>query len=93
MIFDQGVNWGPYAAVKKVQQVLNKYFLKGLDEDGDMGPKTIAAINSVDVRKLIVYYVSDQQDQYVSIVKRDISQLEYLAGWLNRTQSLLELIW
>ncbi len=93
MIFDQGVNWGPYQAVKNVQQVLNKYFLKGLVEDGDMGPKTLEAINSTDTRKLIVYYVSDQQDKYVSIVKKNISQLENLAGWLNRTQSLLELIW
>lgn len=48
IVFDHAVNAGVSRAGKMVQAILNTTFRKGLSIDGIIGPKTIAALNSVD---------------------------------------------
>ena len=93
MMLDQGCNRGTIIPVKDLQGVLNKYFMKNLVIDGEFGPLSANAARESDMTKLIVYYVSDCQDRYNDIIRRDPSQAVFAVGWGNRTQSLLELIW
>ena len=82
-IFDQGVNRGPSAAVKQVQTVLNVNGFS-LAIDGDMGPKTIAAVNKVDPLIFLREYRQYCALSYADICVRNNSQIVFLKGWLNR---------
>lgn len=52
IVFDHGVNAGISRAAKMLQMILNVKFDKDLAVDGAIGPKTIAALNSVDQAQL-----------------------------------------
>lgn len=92
LLFDQGVNRGPQTAVMELQAVLNRYFGKNLAVDGDLGAKTIEAIESVNILDLYNEFIQNAQDDYVSIVKNNESQLVFLAGWINRSQKLMDAV-
>ena len=60
-IFDSAVNQGQGTAVKIAQEAFNSTATKKIDEDGDWGPETLAAINSQDP----LFFVSAFQAQRV----------------------------
>lgn len=84
MLFDFGVNAGTGTAVKLAQIVV------GTTPDGRMGPKTLAALNSIDPAVFVPTYSLAKIARYRDIVKRDRTQIKFLVGWLNRALSEAE---
>lgn len=79
MLFDFGINSGVGTAVKLAQIVA------GTTPDGRMGPKTIAALNSIDPAVFVPTYSLAKIARYRDIATRDRSQLRFILGWINRT--------
>lgn len=68
--------------ITEVQKIL------GVAVDGIVGPKTIAAVNSRDPRRLFAS-IKDARRKFINdIVKRSPSQKVFLKGWLRRLDSL-----
>jgi lysozyme family protein len=76
--FDSAVNYGVGRASKMLQAVL------GVDQDGAIGPATLAAARAMSTALLRARYLVARYRFYESIVNRDRSQLAFIAGWLNR---------
>lgn len=66
------------AIIKKVQALV------GAKADGIVGPKTIAAINAADQKKLHADIKSARREYFESVVRKRPSSKIYLKGWLNR---------
>ena len=81
LIADHNVNGGYKVIEKAVQRVLNAKFNKGLTVDGVFGPKTLAAINSVDQQILFNGIKAERETIYYSIGG------QFLEGWLNRLEN------
>lgn len=81
------VDWywmsGP-TAVRRVQRLV------GVQTDGIIGPKSIAAIN-IKGEGLAQDIYDDRRCFYEEIVARRPSQRKFLRGWLNRLNALMEL--
>lgn len=86
IILDQAINRGVAAVTKRLQRLL------GVEIDGIMGPQTIAAINSCEPRPFGIRFVFDSQMAYCDICVKDPSQLQFLRGWIKRSQELLLLL-
>ena len=91
IVFDQAVNVGVSAAIKRLQSAYNS----GLPEtplirDGVMGPKTLRAINRDPTKQLIIQFVALTYLYYANIVVRKPSQAAFLMGWLKRANTYLE---
>jgi lysozyme family protein len=78
-IFNFGVNTGTRIAVKLAQIVV------GVEPDGDVGPKTLEALNNISEDVFIPTYTVAKIARYRDIVKRDRTQQKFLLGWLNRS--------
>ena len=78
-LFDFGVNAGLKTAAKLAQIVA------GTTPDGQIGPKSIDAINAVDPDLFVARYALAKLARYRDIVTRDRSQQKFLLGWINRT--------
>lgn len=71
--------WGSGAwGIKIPQRIL------GLTQDGVVGPKTIAAVNSQDQKVLFEKIFAARVKFLNDIVKNDSSQKRFIKGWLNR---------
>lgn len=92
-LMDQGVNRGTGTAITMAQVMMNRQSGAKLAEDGVLGPKTRAAIDSLDAHFFCREYIQLAQHGYVDIVKRKESQLVFLTGWMNRTHILQDLVW
>lgn len=57
----------------------------GVTPDGSFGPRTVAAINTLDPEKFVLAYALSKITRYRDIVQRDRTQIKFLLGWLNRT--------
>ena len=57
-----------------------------LSVDGKIGPKSIEALNKVNVYDFMLYFLDRQQDRYASIVRDNRTQASFIAGWINRSQ-------
>ena len=82
ILFDQAVNRGVGAAVKQAQQVL------GVTVDGGVGPKTLAALNSIPDTTFIPKFLAMAENSYKAIVANNPSQSVFLKGWMNRVEHL-----
>lgn len=78
-LFDFGVNAGTGTAIKLAQIVV------GTTPDGQIGPKTLAAINAHDPDLFMARYALAKLARYEQIVTRDSSQRAFLLGWVRRT--------
>lgn len=78
-LFDFAVNTGSRVAVKLAQVVA------GTSPDGTMGPRTVAAINSIDPDRFVLAYAMAKVARYAGICNRNKSQKKFLLGWINRT--------
>ena len=83
-IFDWAVNSGG-KGIKKAQIVANK-FGANLIVDGIVGNKTLEAINNINPEAFLKEYHEMQRTFYKNLVAKDITQEDFLKGWLNRVE-------
>lgn len=76
--FDGCVNHGIRNASIFLQRAL------GVEQDGKIGPITIAAANSIDSQELCRRICDIRHSFYQSIVRNKPSQARFLNGWLGR---------
>jgi len=80
---DFGVHSGPMVAIRHLQAIL------GVEVDGILGPKTLAAIPNHDMRWLCQELVKSRVLMIGRIVAKSPSQAKFLNGWLTRVLSFL----
>jgi lysozyme family protein len=85
VVFDFAVNAGTGRAVKTLQQAI------GVVADGIIGPRTRAAINGANLKKLINDYSDERIDFYQGIVARKPDQARFINGWLRRVEEARQL--
>lgn len=85
-VFDMVVNMGPRQTGKIVQRACN-YFGKGLVVDGIMGPKTFAAVNSLNEDKLIREIRFNHAKFYLDLIEQRPTLAKFKNGWLRRACS------
>lgn len=83
IIADGAVNGGEEPIGKIVQRILNNTFNKNLLVDGDIGPVTAKAINSVDQKVLFDKIKQGRIDYYNAIGG------SFLNSWLTRLKSFV----
>jgi len=82
MHFDCAVNMGTGRAAKFLQTAV------GVEPDGAIGPKTIAAVNCTDPKVVIEKYAAAREARYNAIVAANASQAKFLKGWLRRNDEV-----
>jgi lysozyme family protein len=82
-LIDFGVNSGPSIAIKKLQQVV------GTEQDGVLGPETLAAVNSCHADDVNTSLVILRVKMIGQIVVKNPAQLRFLNGWLDRALQFL----
>lgn len=82
-LIDDAVLSGVRTAVTTLQQAV------GVDPDGILGPKTIAAAHAEDGQWLLVRLVQRRAHRLARIVERNHFQAKYIVGWIDRTLSML----
>jgi lysozyme family protein len=82
-VFNFAVNTSAYGepklAVKLAQLVV------GVTPDGDLGPKTLAALNAFNPELFLARFALAKVARYAAICNKDRSQSRFLLGWLNRS--------
>jgi type VI secretion system secreted protein VgrG len=84
IVFDHAWGAGNGRAVKKLQRILNEHFGNNLAVDGIMGPKTLAATNAAEPKKLFNLYWDARADYYEYITNVNTKLKVFLKGWMNR---------
>ncbi len=79
-VFDAAVNVGSHRAILWLQEVV------GTEQDGHIGPKTIAAVNASTSTEFDRYL--ERRRHYYSAEVRTELRLRFLKGWLNRVADL-----
>lgn len=74
------VNDNSVISVQTLQKVL------AVNQDGHMGPKTIAVVNSKDPEVISSIFRTEWIDFYQQLVKYAPSKHVFLEGWINRAQ-------
>lgn len=69
-------------AIKRVQRLV------GVKDDGIVGPKTLAAINSRSPLPLFGMIKEDRKEYYYEIVEVRAANKKFLRGWLNRLNDM-----
>lgn len=77
-IFDQGVNRGTGTIARAVQKIVK------VTADGEIGPKSLKAINAQDPSQLVNKIADNAEAAYRAIVAKNPSQQVFLKGWLRR---------
>ncbi len=83
-LIDFGVNSGSGAAVFAMQVILK------VPADGVFGPMTQKALDQADQKKVHTKLVKARIIRFVHIVEKDVTQLIFLEGWINRALGFLE---
>ena len=86
LVFDASVNSGPSRGVRWMQAGL------GLEQDGQVGPASIAAAQKVvdeGSAKGLLSIVDARVEFLARLVQRTPSQAAFLLGWWRRTQRVL----
>lgn len=82
MLFDEGVNFGPGAAIECMQRAIN------VPADGRIGDDTRSVLNATIARLGIVAVNNKIVDQFVAryegIVRNNPREAVFLKGWLSR---------
>lgn len=81
-IFTTGVLVGVKIAAKFAQRVI------GVVDDGEIGPKTIAALNAYDARLMDKKYDDEEIKYYMSLIKAKPKFKIYEKGWKNRAVAI-----
>ena len=93
-MFDTGVNMGIGRAAKYLQECLNylnrnETLFRDLVVDGDIGPATMNALNSIssgDLEILLVMLNVCQGRHYMEYMKKSPTQEKYARGWFKRVE-------
>ena len=80
-VFDFAVNAGASRAIRTLQKAA------GVKQDGIIGPKTLAAIQTVSTRA----YTEARLAYYQGLVKSKPIQGKFLRGWTNRANRIAQL--
>ena len=87
-LLDMAVNMGPHQAIVLCQRALNVLALhQALEEDGVMGPATLAALNDGEPRLLVAVLRSFCEEFYRQIAAVKPEYHKYLHGWLIRANA------
>jgi lysozyme family protein len=78
-VFDTGVNMGKRTAIKLLQGCVDS------EQDGILGDETIRLVNAGQEEEIHEEFRKAQLLRYANIIKKNPSQIEFLAGWINRT--------
>ena len=84
-IFDLAVNMGGAQANKLLQRAIRAVTGIKLVEDGILGTKSFAQINSADPNSLLAALKSEAAGFYRTLVRVDPNLQGFLDGWLNRS--------
>jgi lysozyme family protein len=76
--FDYAVNSGPIRACKALQRAA------GVDDDGQIGPVTLSAVNSADPRRIICAISADR----LSFMERQPAWAHFGNGWSHRVATV-----
>lgn len=87
-VFDFAVHAGLRRSVRLLQHLLVSDFGKRLSVDGIVGPATLAAVNSVDPRRLVVAFSRAQASYYRELVSERPVLSRFIKGWLRRAADL-----
>jgi len=88
---DAGVNHGPRHAIKWLQAAASDEVAGiRLAQDGVLGPKTEAAVNAADPMELFLWVCAHRIRLYGRLVRADIGQAKFIAGWNNRVAEFIE---
>lgn len=88
MLFEITVNTGSWkTAVVLLQRAIRAASKAQLDDDGQYGAQTHAAMLSCDMSNLLAAMRSEQAGYYRLIVTKNPSQSKFIKGWLNRAYS------
>lgn len=80
--------WGSGAKIiPSFQRLINEKFNAGIQVDGGIGPKTIAAINKINPDNLFKAMLIERARYFVAITVSNPSQLKFLVGWMNRLRA------
>ncbi|MBW5416098.1 MULTISPECIES: glycoside hydrolase family 108 protein [unclassified Pseudomonas] len=79
-IFDAQVNHGPGNGIRFLQRAVK------VVDDGDVGPKTLAAVREISVTDLVMQFNSQRLRFITKLQKFE----RYGAGWVNRVAGNLE---
>ena len=88
-VFDTAVLHGKTYAAKRLQVVL------ALTPDGQVGPKTLAAVRALPpggVQPVLRAFLQARDDRYEQLVAADGSQVVFFAGWEARCDKLCDLV-
>jgi len=89
MVVDFIFNAGKFYPEKYIQDILIHSFGDQIAEDGDFGPATIAAVNAANEPILWTSIVAKRKWYYQQLVIIHPSDQEFLQGWLNRVDNLI----
>lgn len=81
LLMDFAVNSGVQTASKKIQALV------GVEQDGQIGSKTVKAINEKDPKILFNALHDVRAAYYKAIVAKRPTSQKYLKGWMNRLNS------
>lgn len=84
LLCDMAVHHGTDAAARYLQRAV------GVTEDGIIGPKTIAALETLDVGRTYRKVVASRARLFGKIISRDSKQSVFAAGWMNRLAEFIE---
>lgn len=79
-VFDCAVNMGPAQAVRLLQRAI------WVDDDGKVGPATIARAAACDELTACYAYLTLRRGVYADLARR--TQSPFLRGWMNRCSAL-----
>lgn len=81
-IFIFGFNVGIKTAVKKAQKLV------GVLVDGDVGRKTLEALNNYNELKFDKLFDEEEKDYYDAIIAKNQKLAKYKNGWYNRAEKV-----
>lgn len=88
-VFDTGVNMGVRTSIKLLQRSLNNLGCTPyLVTDGQLGPKTLSAINAASEQALLQEYCQEMEEHYRDIVSLRPASGKFLKGWVKRAWDL-----
>lgn len=82
-VYDFGVNAGTGAAAKRLQVAANEV-CGNLVVDGQIGSKTIAAVNKLDAKFVYDAFNNQRKSYYDNIIAKNPSQAKFKKSWYSR---------
>lgn len=94
-MFDQAVNMGPKVANKHLQKSYNLLAValekEKIAEDGIIGPKTLAAVNSLSKQTALFNVLNGYQIKYyIELAEARDNYKTFLAGWVNKRIEIIK---